>query len=167
MTRLAVYPGSFDPLTKGHLDIIERACRIFDQVIVAVSNNPSKKHTFSVDERISMVEGAIRHLPTADVDTFSGLLVDYLREKKARILIRGLRVVSDMDYEFQLASFNRRLYKDAETVFLMPDDELTYLAASMVKEVARLGAPVDAFVTPAVARRLQRKFARPARGRRT
>jgi pantetheine-phosphate adenylyltransferase len=146
MSRLAVYPGSFDPLTKGHLDIIERACRLFDHVIVAVSNNPSKKHTFSVDERIKMAETAVRGMPTADVDTFSGLLVDYIREKKAKILIRGLRVVSDMDYEFQLASFNRRLFKEVETVFLMPDDQYTYLASSMVKEVARLGAGLDNFV---------------------
>ena len=160
MSRLAVYPGSFDPLTKGHLDIIHRACRIFDSVIIAVSNNPAKKHTFSVHERMQMIEQAIRDIPNADVDTFSGLLIDYLRAKKSRILIRGLRVVSDMDYEFQLASFNRRLYKDVETVFLMPDDELTYLASSMVKEVALLGAPVDAFVTPYVARQLRLKFGR-------
>lgn len=160
MSRLAVYPGSFDPLTKGHLDIIQRASRLFDAVIVAVSNNPSKRHTFSVAERIQMVEDTIRDLPNVDVDTFSGLLVDYLRLKKSRVLIRGLRVVSDMDYEFQLASFNRRLYREVETVFLMPDDQYTYLAATMVKEVARLGAPVDAFVTPYVARRLKLRFPR-------
>jgi pantetheine-phosphate adenylyltransferase len=161
MARLAVYPGSFDPLTRGHLDIIQRASRIFDHVTVAVLNNSSKKATFSVAERITMIETAVRDLPNADVDTFSGLLVDYLRQKKARVLIRGLRVVSDMDYEFQLASFNRRLFKEVETVFLMPDDQYTYLAASMVKEVARLGAPVDSFVTPQVARALRLKFKRP------
>lgn len=158
MARLAVYPGSFDPLTRGHLDIIQRASRLFDHVIVAVLNNAAKKSTFSVAERIAMIESAVREIPNADVDTFSGLLVDYLRLKKARVLIRGLRVVSDMDYEFQLASFNRRLFKEVETVFLMPDDQYTYLAASMVKEVARLGAPVDHFVTPSVARALRRKF---------
>ncbi|MEK7858443.1 MAG: pantetheine-phosphate adenylyltransferase [Elusimicrobiota bacterium] len=157
--KTAVYPGSFDPLTKGHLDIIQRACRIFDHVIVAVSNNSAKKHTFSTAERISMVEQALRDQPNADVDTFSGLLVDYLRAKKSRILIRGLRVVSDMDYEFQLASFNRRLYKEVETIFLMPDEQYTYFASSMVKEVARLGADTDAFVTPFVARKLRLKFA--------
>lgn len=161
MTRLAVYPGSFDPLTKGHLDIIHRACRLFDHVIVAVSNNPSKKHTFSVAERIQMVEESVRAVPNADVDTFSGLLVDYIKEKKARVLIRGLRLVSDMDYEFQLASFNRHLYKDVETVFLMPDEQYTYLAASMVKEVARLGAPVEQFVPTFVSRRLKDKFGAP------
>ena len=158
MAQTAVYPGSFDPLTKGHLDIIERACRIFDHVVIAISNNPAKKHTFSVAERLAMAEAAVRGLPNADTDTYSGLLVDYLKTRKSRILIRGLRVVSDMDYEFQLASFNRRLYKEVETVFLMPDEQYTYFASSMVKEVARLGASADPFVPPFVARRLRKKF---------
>ena len=157
---LAIYPGSFDPLTRGHLDIIQRACRIFESVIVAVSNNPSKKHTFSVHERISIIEEAVRNIPQADVDTYSGLLVDYLRKKKSRVLIRGLRVVSDMDYEFQLASMNRRLYGEVETVFLMPDERYTYLSSSMVKEIARLGAATDEFVAPGVARLLKKKFGR-------
>lgn len=158
MGQTAIYPGSFDPLTKGHLDIIQRACRIFDRVIVAVSNNHGKKHTFSVAERMQMVEASIKDLPNADVDTFSGLLVDYLKAKKARILIRGLRVISDMDYEFQLASFNRRLYKETETVFLMPDEQYMYFASSLVKEVCRQGAASEAFVTPVVARMMRRKF---------
>jgi pantetheine-phosphate adenylyltransferase len=158
MSQIAVYPGSFDPLTKGHLDIIQRACRLFDHVIVAVSNNPVKKATFSVAERIQMVESAIRGLPNADVDTFAGLLVDYLKTKKSRLLIRGLRAVSDMEYEFQMADMNRRLYRQVETVFLMPDEQYTYLSSSVVKEVCRRGASVDAFVPPAVARMLRRKF---------
>ncbi len=158
MTRIAVYPGSFDPLTRGHLDIIQRASKLFDHVIVAVSNNASKKHAFSVAERLDMLEESIRPMPNVDVDTISGLLVDYLKRKKVRVLIRGLRVVSDMDYEFQLASFNRRLYRDVETVFLMPDDQYTYLASSMVREIARLGAGAEAFVTPYVARKLKLKF---------
>lgn len=158
MSRIAVYPGSFDPLTRGHLDIIQRTSKLFDQVIVAVSNNATKKHVFSVSERLEIVEEAIRPLPNVDVDTISGLLVDYLKTKKSKILIRGLRVVSDMDYEFQLASFNRRLYKDVETVFLMPDDQYTYLASSMVREIARLGAGTEQFVTPFVARKLKLKF---------
>ena len=161
MSRIAVYPGSFDPLTKGHLDIIHRASKLFEHVIVAVSNNASKRSVFSVSERIEMVEESIRSLPNVDCDTSTGLLVDYLRLKKARVLIRGLRVVSDMDYEFQLAAFNRRLYKDVETVFLMPDDQYTYLSASMVREIARLGAPADQFVPPFVARKLKLKFAVP------
>ena len=158
MSKISVYPGSFDPLTKGHLDIIQRACRMFDRVIVAVSNNPSKKHTFSVAERMQMVEASIVDLRNADVDTFSGLLVDYIKAAKARILIRGLRVVSDMDYEFQMASINRRLYKEVETVFLMPDEQYTYLSSSVVKEVCQRGASVDAFVPPTVARTLRRRF---------
>jgi pantetheine-phosphate adenylyltransferase len=158
MARIAVYPGSFDPPTLGHVDIIQRASRIFDHVTIAVSNNASKRHAFSVSERIEMVEEATRGIPNTDVDTFTGLLVEYLRRKKSRVLIRGLRVVSDMDYEFQLASFNRRLNKEVETVFLMPDDQLTYIASSMVREVARLGAGVDQFVTPFVARKLKLKF---------
>lgn len=158
MSKVAVYPGSFDPPTKGHLDIIQRAAKIFDHVIVAVANNPSKKHTFSVAERLQMTEQLVREIPNADTDTFSGLLVDYLRSKKAKILIRGLRVVADMDYEFQLASFNRKLNGEVETVFLMPDDQYTYIASSMVKEVARLGAGTDAFVTPYVARQLRERF---------
>ena len=161
MSRIAVYPGSFDPLTRGHLDIIQRASKIFDHVIVAVSNNASKRNTFSVSERIEMVEESIRNLPNVDCDTISGLLVDYMKRKKARVLIRGLRVVSDMDYEFQLASFNRRLNKDVETVFLMPDDQYTYLASSMVREIARLGAGTDQFVPSFVARRLKLKFGTP------
>ena len=158
MLQTAVYPGTFDPLTRGHLDIIQRACRTFGRVIVAVSNNPAKSPTFSVAERIRMVKASTTHLPNVEVDTFSGLLVDFLKSKQSRILIRGLRAVSDMDYEFQFATFNRRLYKDVETVFLMPDDQYTYLAASMVKEVARMGAPVGEFVEPDVARRLKLRF---------
>ena len=158
MSQIAIYPGSFDPLTKGHLDIIQRAARIFDHVIVAVSNNPGKKHTFSLAERIQMAELVVRGVPNADVDTYSGLLVDYLKSRKARILIRGLRVVSDMDYEFQLASFNRLMYKAVETVFLMPDEQYTYFASSLVKEVCRRGAPAETFVPAPIARMLRQKF---------
>ena len=155
---LAVYPGSFDPVTLGHLDLIQRACRMFDRVIVAVSNNPGKKHVFSVNERIEMLENAARSVPEAEIDTFSGLLVDYLKTKKASIVIRGLRVVSDLDYEFQMAAMNRSLYPKVETVFLMPHEQYTYLASSMVREVARMGSPLDAFVPPFVAKKLRLKF---------
>ena len=134
---------------------------MFDHVVVALSNNASKRHVFSVSERLEMMEEAVRALPNVDVDTFTGLLVDYLKKKRARVLIRGLRAVSDMDYEFQLAAFNRRLFKDVETVFLMPDDQYTYLSASMVREVARLGAGTEQFVPSFVARRLKLKFGRP------
>ena len=160
MLQTAVYPGTFDPLTRGHLDIIQRACRTFGRVIVVVANNSAKAPTFSVAERIRMIKASITHLPNAEVDTFSGLLVDFLKSKQSRILIRGLRAVSDMDYEFQMASFNRRLYREVETVFLMPDEQYTYLASSLVKEVCRRGAAPNAFVPAPVAHALRRKFRR-------
>ena len=160
MARIAVYPGSFDPVTKGHVDLIERACRLFDRIIIAVSNNSSKKHSFSLEERMQMVEASVRHIPKVEVDTFSGLLADYLKARKAHIILRGLRAVSDMDYEFQMASMNRRLYPAAETVFLMPDDEYTYLSSSTVREVAMMGGKLDTFVTPPVLKHLRRKFKR-------
>jgi len=156
--KLAVYPGSFDPITLGHLDLVRRAKRIFGAVVVAVLDNASKRHTFDLDERVAMARAATKGIAGVSVDTFSGLLADYMKAKKAHVLIRGVRVVSDMDYEFQLAFFNRRLGPAVETVFLMPDEKYTYLASSMVKEVARLGASVDAFVPPLAARRLRQKF---------
>ena len=158
MTRIAVYPGSFDPVTKGHLDLVERACQMFDHVIVAVSTNMAKQHTFSIAERMEMIEECLRDNPRADVDTFSGLLVDYLRSKNARVVIRGLRAVGDMDYEFQMAAMNRHLFPDVETVFLMPDERYTYLSASIVREVARMGAKTDEFLPPPVSRLLRAKF---------
>jgi pantetheine-phosphate adenylyltransferase len=157
-SQVAVYPGSFDPPTLGHLDIIRRASRLFKSIIVAVADNPAKKHTFDASERLEMVRLSIRSIPNARAEIFSGLIVDYLRKNRIRALIRGLRVVSDMDYEFQLASFNRRLYPEVETIFLMPDERYTYFASSMVKEVSRLGASVDYFVAPQVSKRLKEKF---------
>lgn len=158
MSRVAVYPGSFDPVTRGHLDIVERACQLFDHVIVAVSTNMAKQHTFSIAERMEMLEECLRGNPRADVDTFSGLVVDYLRAKDARVLVRGLRTVGDMDYEFQMAAMNRKLYPDVETVFLMPDDRFTYLSASIVKEASRLGARIDDYLPPAASKRLRQRF---------
>lgn len=158
MSRIAVYPGSFDPVTRGHVDLIHRACRLFDRLIVAVSNNSSKKHLFSVDERMRMIEESVRGKYQVEVDTFSGLLADYLKAKKVRTIIRGLRVVSDLDYEFQMAATNRRLYPDVETVFLMPGEQYVYLSASTTRELARLGGDLDFFVTPPVSKRLRRKF---------
>lgn len=160
--KIAVYPGSFDPVTLGHMDLIERASRIFDRVIVAVLNNPSKTHAFSAEERLEMLRDAVQGLSHVQVDTFSGLLVDYLKEKNARTVIRGLRAVSDLDYEFQMASMNRRLFAETETVFLMPDEQYTYLSSSMVREVARMGSVVDGLVSPFVAKQLRKKFKTPA-----
>ena len=158
MLRTVVYPGSFDPVTKGHLDLIERAGRIFDRVIVLVSNNTDKKATFSVSERIRMLEDCLKKHAHVEVDTFSGLLVDYLKSKKVNTILRGLRVISDLDYEFQMASMNRRLYPDVETVFLMPEDQHTYISSSIVKEVARMGGRLDGFVSAPVLKHLRRKY---------
>ncbi|MBI5242823.1 MAG: pantetheine-phosphate adenylyltransferase [Elusimicrobia bacterium] len=158
MKRTAVYPGSFDPVTRGHLDIIERAGRLFDRVIVAVLTNPSKRCTFSVSERLRMLEACVRGVPGVEVDAMNGLLVDYLKTRDSRILIRGLRAVSDLDYEFQLASINRQLDARVETVFLMPDERYTYVSSSIVKTVAQFGAQVDDLLPPAVCRMLRRKY---------
>jgi len=161
--RIAVYPGSFDPVTRGHLDIIQRAGRLFDRVIVAVLTNPSKRCTFTVSERLRMLKACVREAPGIEVDAMDGLLVDYLKMKGSRILIRGLRAVSDLDYEFQLASVNRKLDPRVETVFLMPDERFTYLSSSIVKTVARFGAQTDDLVPPPVSRMLRRKYLRRTR----
>jgi len=156
--RIAVYPGSFDPVTRGHLDIVQRAVRLFDRVVVAVLTNPSKRCTFTVSERLRTLKACVRDLPGVEVGAMDGLLVDYLKAKKSRILIRGLRVVSDLDYEFQLASLNRKLDPRVETVFLMPDERYTYLSSSIVKTVARFGAQIDDLLPPPVCRMLKRKY---------
>lgn len=156
--RLAVYPGSFDPVTNGHLDIIRRACRLFDRVIVAVSNNSAKRSTFTVAERVRMIAACVAELPRAEADSFRGLLVDYVRAKKACAVIRGLRAVSDMDYEFQMASMNRHLNPELETVFLMPDERYTYLSSSIIKDVAAMGAEAAAFLPAPVLPLLRRKL---------
>ena len=158
MARVAVYSGSFDPITNGHLDIIRRACRLFDRVIVSVADNSSKRATFAVAERVAMIRDSNRGIKGASVDSFSGLLVDHLRRRRARVVIRGIRAVSDMDYEFQMASMNRRLYPEMETVFLMPDENYTYLSSSMIKEVARLGAEPSDFLPHGVQKALQKKL---------
>ena len=158
MAKIAVYPGSFDPVTNGHLDIVDRALNIFDRLIVAVLDNPLKRNVFSVLEREEMLMASLKGRLRVEVDSFSGLLVDYMRRHGARTVIRGLRVVSDLDYEFQMASMNRRLHPEIETVFLMPADRYTYLSSSIVKEVTRMGAHVEQFIPPPVQRRLRRKF---------
>ncbi len=149
---IAVYPGSFDPPTNGHLDIILRAARIFPHLIVAVTDNRNKKHTFPLKLRLKLLKEITANLSdNISVEAFSGmLLVEYLRRKKASVLIRGLRAVSDFEYEFQLALMNRKLNREVETVFLMPDEKYVYLSSSMVNEVAALGGEVRCFVPPAV-----------------
>ena len=157
--RSAVFPGSFDPLTNGHVDIIERGTRIFDRVIVAVAINAEKTPLFTVDERVGIIRDIFRDEPRVEVDTFKGLLVEYARRQGASALIRGLRAVSDFEYEFQMALMNRRLNHDLETVFLMPDEKYTYTSSRLIKEVFMLGGEVGGLVPPMVEDRLRHKQA--------
>jgi pantetheine-phosphate adenylyltransferase len=156
---VAVCPGSFDPLTNGHVDIIERALEIFDRVIVAVAANAEKTPLFTVEERLTIIREVFRHRPNVQVDTFEGLLVEYARQKRATAIIRGLRAVSDFEYEFQMALMNRRLAHDIETVFLMPAEQYTYTSSRLIKEVFRLGGEVAGLVPPGVEERLRQKQA--------
>ncbi|MGQ0736535.1 MAG: pantetheine-phosphate adenylyltransferase [Acidobacteriota bacterium] len=160
-SHVAVFPGSFDPLTNAHVDIIDRACLLFDRVIVAVLVNAEKTPLFTVEERVSMIRDVCRERPTVEVDTFHGLLVDYARRQGAHALIRGLRAVSDFEYEFQMALMNRRLNHDLETVFLMPAEQYTYTSSRLIKEVFRLGGTVSGLVPRAVEDRLRQKQAGP------
>lgn len=144
--RTAIYPGSFDPLTNGHLDVIDRASRLFDRVVVAVAENEGKKPLFTLAERQRIVSESVAHLPNVEADTFGGLLVDYVVSKGSRVIIRGLRAVSDFEFEFQLALMNRKLNEQIETIFMMPKDTYTFLSSRIVKEIARLGGDVRGFV---------------------
>lgn len=161
--RRAIYPGSFDPTTNGHLDVIERAVKLFDEVIVAVAANSQKQPLFSVDERLAMLRRT-----TADrglnvtVSQLSGLLAEKARARGAVAIVRGLRAVSDFEFEFQMALMNRKLVAEVETIFLMPKEEYTYLSSRIVKEIARLGGDVSAFVPPCVAAALREKFVAPS-----
>ena len=153
---VAVYPGSFDPPTNGHKDIILRASRIFDRVIVAVTDNHHKNPTFPIKERYQMLKEITREIAGVQVEIFSGLLVKYLKKKNARVIIRGLRMVSDFEYEFQMALMNRRLARDIETVFLIPSETYTYLSSSVVRELSALGADVSGLVSARVAESLKK-----------
>jgi pantetheine-phosphate adenylyltransferase len=144
--RLAIYPGSFDPLTNGHLDVVQRATKLFDRVIVAVATSESKHPLFTLEERVEMVAKSVGHLPTVEADSFDGLLVNYVERLSAQAVIRGLRAVSDFEFEFQLALMNRKLNERIETIFMMPKDTYTFLSSRIVKEIARLGGDVSAFV---------------------
>ena len=157
---MVVYPGSFDPVTLGHLDLIKRARTIFDRVIVAVADNSEKKTTFSRQERIDLLKEVTGEIEGVEVDYFSGLLVDYLKKKGVRTVLRGLRAVSDFDYEFQVVLMNRRLAAEVETVFLMPQEDYFFLSSRLVKEVAGLGADLSAFVPPVVEKELKAKLQR-------
>jgi pantetheine-phosphate adenylyltransferase len=156
--KVAVYPGSFDPLTNGHVDLIRRGTRIFDRVLVAVLVNTEKAPLFTVDERIEMIRAIFRRHTRVKVKAFSGLLVDFLRVERANVVVRGLRVVSDFEYEFQMALMNRKLDPEVETIFLTPKEDLSYLSSRLVKEVHRLGGDVSGLVPSIVHRALGRKL---------
>jgi pantetheine-phosphate adenylyltransferase len=158
--RTVVYPGSFDPLTNGHLDVVQRAAKLFDRVTVAIAESDSKHPLFTLTERRDLVAHAIKHLPNVDVDMFTGLLVDYVERRKSDAVIRGLRAVSDFEFEFQLALMNRKLNERIETIFMMPKDTYTFLSSRIVKEIARLGGDVSAFVPEEVKVALDAKFAK-------
>lgn len=155
MNRIAVYPGSFDPVTNGHIDIIERAAKIFDAVYVAVIRNPEKSPLFSIDERVGMLKASLKARKKIRIDSFDGLLVEYARAVKATSIIRGLRAVSDFDYEFQMALTNRRMDPSLETIFMMTDYKYSYLSSSLTKEIARLGGSFEGMVPPGVMRKLR------------
>jgi pantetheine-phosphate adenylyltransferase len=156
----AVYPGSFDPLTNGHLDLIERSLRIFDELIVAVVTNPAKTALFSDEERVEIIRDATRHLGHLEIMVFEGLLVDFVTKVGARAIVRGLRAVSDFEYEFQMALMNRKLREEIETVFLMPHEAYSYISSRLIKEVAAHGGSVVGLVPPGVEKRLAEKFRR-------
>ena len=157
--RIAIYPGSFDPLTSGHVDIIERGARIFDKIIVAILANVEKKPLFTENERVSIIRDVFKGTTNVQVETFDGLLVDYAQRKKASVLVRGLRAVSDFEYVFQMALMNRHLAPGIETVFMMPDEKYTYISSRLIKEVFMLGGAIDGLVPPIVEDKLKRKQA--------
>ncbi len=158
MKRIAIYPGSFDPLTNGHLDVVRRAAKLFDSVIVAVAQNESKHPLFSLAERVALVNKAVAHLPNVEADSFDGLLVEYVAARKAKAIVRGLRAVSDFEFEFQLALMNRKLDENIETIFMMPKDTYTFLSSRIVKEIARLGGDITGFVPANVQTALLKKL---------
>ena len=156
--HIGVYPGTFDPITKGHLDVIERGIKLFDVLIVAVAEGLSKAPLFEVDERLDMIRAEVKKYKKVQVESFDNLLMDYMRKKKANIVLRGLRVMSDFEYEFQMALINRKLDPTVETVFMMTSDNYAPVSSRFIKEIARYGGDVSPFVTPRVSKKLKQKF---------
>ena len=157
----AIYPGSFDPVTNGHVDIVERSLKVFDRVIVAVLKNPKKRPLFTTKERVKMIQDIFTSKPAVEVRSFDGLLVDFARTQGTRVVIRGLRAISDFEYEFQMALMNRSLEPDIETFFMMPSVHYSFLSSNLVREVAGLGGSVEGLVPPAVSRKLRNKVRGP------
>lgn len=158
MNTLAIYPGTFDPITYGHLDVIERTLQVFSEVLVAVAETSRKKLTFNLEERLAMIRQATRGMNNVRIEPFSGLVVDFARQKKTNVLVRGLRMISDFEYEFQMALTNRRLAEDVETVFLMPSEKFSFISSTMLKETAALDADISSFVPAFVQEQLRIKL---------
>jgi len=158
MCQKAIYPGSFDPITFGHLDLIERGLKIFDEITVAVAVSLQKDPLFTVEERFNMVEQAVKHFDRVTVDRFDGLVVEYAQKKKISVIMRGLRMISDFEYEFQMALTNRKLADDIETIYLMPSEQYSYISSTLIKEAASLGADLKGFVPRFVEEALKKKF---------
>lgn len=156
--KIAVYPGSFDPVTNGHLDIIERGLKLFDKLIVTIMFNPAKKSLFTVEERLELLEKSLEKFSNIEIDSFSGLLVDYAAKQKARAILRGMRAVSDFEYEFQMALMNRRLNREIQTVFLITGTQWIFTSSSIIKEAARFGGNISSMVPPAVNEKLKKKL---------
>ncbi len=159
MQRIAVYPGTFDPITNGHTDLVSRAARVFPKVIIGIAESPHKKPLFSLEERISQAQNQMAHLSNVEVVGFSNLLVEFVQQIGASVIVRGLRAVSDFEYEFQLASMNRHLAPNVETLFLTPDEDYSFISSSLVKEIARLDGDVSEFVCAEVEQAMSRRFA--------
>lgn len=158
---IAVYPGTFDPFTRGHEDLVRRAARLFAHVVVGIAASRGKRPIFTLDERIEIARELLKDLPNVKILGFDGLLMDFLRERNARVILRGLRAASDFEYEFQLAGMNRNLFPDVETLFLTPGEQYMFISATMVREIASLGGDVSKFVHPLVVARLDEKFKNP------
>jgi len=158
--RIAVYPGSFDPVTNGHIDVIKRALKIFDKIIVTVGDNPGKEPTFTTEERTEMLKESTKDLKNLEIDSFKGLLLDYVKNKNSSIIIRGLRAVSDFDFEFQRALMNRVVNNDIESVFIMTKEDYVYLSSSIVKEMAMFGSKLNGLVPEIVEKKLREKFSK-------
>lgn len=163
MPTLAIYPGSFDPITNGHVDIITRGARLFDRIVVAILVNADKQPLFSMEERVSIAREVFAGMPNVEVDTFEGLLVDYVAARQAQVIVRGLRAVSDFEFEFQMALMNRRLAHHIETVFMMPAEQYSYISSRLIKEVFTLGGRVEGLVPSSVEARLRAKLTAPGR----
>ncbi|MBW2217735.1 MAG: pantetheine-phosphate adenylyltransferase [Deltaproteobacteria bacterium] len=158
--RTAIYPGTFDPMTNGHVSIINRGLQIFDKLIIAILYNPNKKPLFTIDERIVMINEVLEGTPNVEVDTFDGLLVEYAKLKDSNVILRGLRALSDFEYEFQLALMNRKLCRDVQSIFLMTDYKWFYISSTIIKEAASLGGDINGLVPDIVERKLKEKFKR-------